>query len=405
VAEPRLVPLTDEEALAALRRRTSNLAPSFSWLDISAAEHRAEFTVAKSAGFDILGDVADALDRVIAEGRTFQQFKADLRPHLEAKGWWGHKEVVDPADGQAKMATLGTPRRLKTIFDCNVRVSHAAGQWERIQRVKEQRPYLMYDPVHDRRTRPQHLAWGNVVLPVDDPWWDTHYPPNGWRCRCRVRQLGPRDLDREGLVVTRPLPDRMVTFTNARTGEMTRVPKGIDPGWATNVGKTGHAQAERAMVVKLDQAPPAMTHAAIRGLVDSEAFAQFLLAPAKGTFPVLRLPDAAAEAIGAKERVAVLSSDTLAKQRGETARSAGHPELGVDDYRRLPDMGESPDLVIKTSDQAVVVIKRDGKHYLAAVKATRDGRELYVTSLRLTNKEDVDRLVRHHGILMGRWEG
>ena len=47
------------------------------------------FTVAKSAGFDILGDVADAVDRAQAQGQTLAQFQADLEPLLRKKGWWG----------------------------------------------------------------------------------------------------------------------------------------------------------------------------------------------------------------------------------------------------------------------------------------------------------------------------
>ena len=41
----------------------------------------------------------------------------------------------------------------------------------------------MYDAVNDSRTRPQHLEWDGLVLPVDHPFWQTHGSPNelGWR--------------------------------------------------------------------------------------------------------------------------------------------------------------------------------------------------------------------------------
>ena len=110
-------------------------------------------------------------------------------------------------------------------------------------------PYLRYVAVMDGRTRPEHRAWHGTVLPVDDPWWDAHYPPCGWNCRCTVTQLGERTLERRGWSVTeRPpaFPDR--TFTNRRTGEVTRVPGGIDPGFAYNVGKAGiRAQTPRPL--------------------------------------------------------------------------------------------------------------------------------------------------------------
>ena len=117
-------------------------------------------------------------------------------------------------------------------------MAHAAGRWERIQRTKELRPYLAYWPVRDARTRPEHLAWRGVVLPVDDPWWQTHYPPNGWRCRCQAIQLSERDLKRFGLKLSDGAPPlRPRKYRNPRTGEVIEVPEGIDPGFAYNVGE------------------------------------------------------------------------------------------------------------------------------------------------------------------------
>lgn len=268
---PELRPLPFDEAVAALVARGTTLHPSFSWKDVSAEEHGAAFTVAKSVGFDILADLHQSLVDAMARGETFQQWRRQIQPVLEAKGWWGKKPVVDPADGAVKTATLGTPRRLRTIFDVNMRVSHAAGRWAQIQRVKQARPYLMYSAVMDRRTRPQHRAWHGIVRPVDDGWWSTHYPPCGWRCRCSVRQLGPRDLAREGLAVSPPPVVMTRDFVNDRTGEVSRVPVGIDPGWGHNVGMTARdAQAAQTYAEKWAAGPPELTAAvesANRGIV------------------------------------------------------------------------------------------------------------------------------------------
>ena len=48
----------------------------------------------------------------------------------------------------------------------------------------------MTDALLDARTRPEH----GVILPVDHPWWKRHYPPNGWKCRCKAMSVGPDDL-------------------------------------------------------------------------------------------------------------------------------------------------------------------------------------------------------------------
>ncbi len=236
LARVELKPLPPEEALTYLRSK--GYKPGFAWQDVWQGEHARAFTVAKAMRLDILADIREALDKALAEGKTFEEFKRNLTPTLMDKGWWGRKEMMDPATGEFKNVQLGSPRRLRIMFDANIRTAHAAGDWAKIERVKDRRPFLMYDAVNDGRTRPQHKSWSGTILPVDDPWWDTHYTPNGWRCRCRVRQLGYRDLARLGLQVADKAPTiEMKPWRNPRTGDTVWVADGIDPGWGYNVGK------------------------------------------------------------------------------------------------------------------------------------------------------------------------
>jgi len=214
----------------------------YSWQDTWQEEHARAFTVAKVMRYDILQDIRLAMDAAIRDGTTLDDFKKRLTPILQEKGWWGRALVADPLTGEARNVQLGSPRRLGIIFDTNMRMSYAAGHWERIQRTKATRPYLMYVAILDDRTRPQHRAWNVIILPVDHPFWDTHYPPNGWKCRCTVLQLSQRDLDNMGLAVSTDADiedflSKTSEFRNNRTGEITRVPEGIDPGFAYNVGK------------------------------------------------------------------------------------------------------------------------------------------------------------------------
>ena len=39
------------------------------------------------------------------------------------------------------------------------------------------------------RVREAHKILEAIVRPVDDQFWNTYYPPNGWNCRCSVEQL------------------------------------------------------------------------------------------------------------------------------------------------------------------------------------------------------------------------
>lgn len=247
MAVATLTPLPPASAIAQLVLRGEELEPTFSWQDAWGEIHARMFTVAKSAGYDILADIQAALVQAISEGQTFEQFAKGLRPLLEAKGWWGRKPAADPETGEVVEVQLGSPRRLRTIFDVNMRVSYATGHWQRFEQSKASRPYLRYLAIMDGRTRPAHAARHNVCLPVDHPWWDTWAPPCGWGCRCTLQSLSERDVDRmRGELVFEPPPDTFRTYLNNRTGQVTTVPNGIDPGWAYNPGKAGWQAAEVA---------------------------------------------------------------------------------------------------------------------------------------------------------------
>lgn len=232
MAKLALQALPPEEAVAFFRAKGFQI--GFDWRDVWGEEHARAFTVAKAMRLDILADIRGAIDEALETGMTFETFRRQLTPILQSKGWWGRRQVLDPRTGELVKAQLGSPRRLRVMFDANMRSAHAAGRWERIQRVKDQRPFLRYVAVLDQRTRPEHAAWHGTVLPVDDAFWNTHSPPNGWNCRCIVQQLARADLDGEKVSARPPTPTR--PFLNRRTGETSDVPVGIDPGWAHNIG-------------------------------------------------------------------------------------------------------------------------------------------------------------------------
>jgi hypothetical protein len=65
----------------------------------------------------------------------------------------------------------------------------------------------MYDAINDSRTRPNHLLMDNTILHRDDPWWKTHYPPCGYRCRCTVISLTEAQAQKRGVSVVAPQVD------------------------------------------------------------------------------------------------------------------------------------------------------------------------------------------------------
>jgi len=309
--------LPPDEALAFFRQK--GLKTSFAWADIVGREHDNAFTVAKMMDLDLLADVRAAVDRAIAEGKTLQQFREELEPMLVERGWWGRQQMIDPETGDAVEAQLGSPRRLRTIFHTNMQTAYAAGQWARIEDQANEAPYLMYDAINDTRTRPQHAAWDGKVLRWDHPWWSTHAPLNGWGCRCSVIQLDRQQLDDAGL---EPSPEPETAhreWTNPRTGEVSQVPVGIDPGWAYNPGRS-RLQRTRQLMSEKARAQGALGATAAAA---AEGGRLATLDAALGTGR--QRVDEIREAAGSIEAFRRTLRERLNEQRptGERARTAG----------------------------------------------------------------------------------
>ena len=381
------------EATEALRRRGLNLFASDRWGSVWQEQHHCGFTVARSAGFDILKDIYDATLRVRAEGRTFKEFAAGLEPILRQKGWWGRKDVLDPDTGEVTTVQLGSPRRLRTIFDVNMRVSHAQGRWEQQQKVKGAFPYLRYVGILDSRIRPLHRRWHNTILPMDHAWWKTHYPPNGWKCRCNAVSVSGDDLQRFGWRVSdTPPDDGFVPWVNPATGEVISVPAGIDPGWAYNPGNTDRAaQLARQAMDKLVSLPPAVGAEAVATL--AFAFPQVERELGNWLEDIARAVMEDKQVLVTKERrvVGALGNDVLswlAAHAGVTPETAAITisdkgvmhlvrdakrkrgnALRLEDVRRLPSLLMHPDAVYwdqgvsvgQTRDPALVYIWDTGE--------------------------------------------
>ena len=275
----RLQRLPPAEAMAFMDGRQLT-ADTYHWHDLWRDEHQRAFTVSRLARGDLLEALQASLAKSVAGDLSRRDWIKSTEQLLKNAGWWGTTEVTDPRTGEL-LKTRFNHARLQLIFDTNVRQAAAAGQWQRMLRNQRTHPYARYVAMDDDRTRPQHRAWHNVTLPLDDAWWATHRPPNGWRCRCRVIGVTQREydqgevLDRPGAetdrkapIVRAPMaktapPEALRDWRNPATGAIEKIPDGIDPGFDYNPGTTGRSQAFEAMVqAKLARMLPAVAEAA-----------------------------------------------------------------------------------------------------------------------------------------------
>jgi SPP1 gp7 family putative phage head morphogenesis protein len=77
---------------------------------------------------------------------------------------------------------------LKAEYNYAIAASQSAVNWLQYQDAKEVKPLLEYQTAGDDRVRLEHNKLDGIAVPIDDPFWDTYYPPNGWGCRCDVVQ-------------------------------------------------------------------------------------------------------------------------------------------------------------------------------------------------------------------------
>jgi hypothetical protein len=216
---------TEQEAFF---RRKLNL-PTQGWTDIYTQEHDWAFVVAGANRDDLVADFRTAVQKAIDGGSTLEDFRKDF-DRIVAKHGWDYNG--------------GRNWRSRVIYETNLRSSYMAGRHEQLMAVREQRPYWQY--IHSdavEHPRPQHEAWNGMVLRWDDPWWQQHFPPNGWGCQCSIRALSERDLQRLGKSGPDKAPEVvMETHTIGQRSpngpRVVQVPQGVDPGFEYTPGRS-----------------------------------------------------------------------------------------------------------------------------------------------------------------------
>lgn len=176
--------------------KDKGLKTSFDYKEIQHEAHQKAFTVAKIMQLDVLADVQSSLVEAMKSGKSFKKWKKEIKPILVKKGWYGEKEVLNPSTGEIKTTHIGS-RRLRTIFETNMRTAHATGRANNIYASTNE--YIQYTATLDSKTRPDHRAYNGIVKHRNDKFWIYNFPPNGWGCRCYIKSLSKRDLERKGL--------------------------------------------------------------------------------------------------------------------------------------------------------------------------------------------------------------
>lgn len=165
--------------------------PTARWTDLWQGQHARAFTVAGAMRDDLLADLRAAVQDAVANGTSFATFQARFEEIVARHGWTGWT-------GEGSEA--GRAWRARVIYKTNMITAHAAGRYRQMTDpdTLAHMPYWQYRHNSLENPREEHQAWHGMVLRWDDPWWSTHYPPNGWGCRCDVRPISERMLRKMG---------------------------------------------------------------------------------------------------------------------------------------------------------------------------------------------------------------
>ena len=369
--------LPPRDAVAYLESK--GITPTRHWYDIWQEAQAKTVTVSGMARLDLLEDVKKGLVDAVKNGKTERMFIDDLAPILRAKGWTGKRQNINPKTGEVTEKGPDLPARLSLIFFQNVQSAYMYGRYRAMLANAEERPWWMYIAVLDSRTRPHHRALHRKVFRYDDPFWKTHYPPNGWRCRCRTRALSDVQLEREGLIPESG-EDRMVSrevVVNPRAPESQRVVREVwgwqeRPGGLTHWTDTGFSYSAGYTTYQLDCELAQKLELIKSGTLYAEVVQTINNAPARhaafglwieeklaskwktGDAVVVGLvqPEvvAAAKAAGLDPaRIAVMTDDKLGHSKRQVHQEAG-TALSVEQYKGLAESFSRPEAIYWDSE-------------------------------------------------------
>lgn len=168
----------------ALQQKAGYSIPADVWEQLAPHERDWAFTTTLLSDLEQMETVLASLVDANANGVPFGEWLDDLDKRFEEAGWTSASDLP--------------PSRLELIYRVNTSKAQAAAKWQWAQEGKDIFPYLMYSAIDDGRVRDDHWALNGLVYPVDDPFWDSFYPPWDYNCRCDAIGVSPEEMDENG---------------------------------------------------------------------------------------------------------------------------------------------------------------------------------------------------------------
>lgn len=108
-------------------------------------------------------------------------------------------------------------RWLEAEYNMATRQARSAVQWKDYEDSADEFPNLKYMGSRSAEPREAHVPYYGVVKPLNDPFWNTALPPNGWGCKCYVNQTDEDPTDGE-IEPLEPIPG--IAGNAGKTGQV-----------------------------------------------------------------------------------------------------------------------------------------------------------------------------------------
>jgi len=165
--------------------------------DFPAHVKASSFFSAKVAEAHVLDALRESADKYARGELNLASARAEMKKKLRGLG----KETFDPSDKADKnVRNLGSTARLNLILTQNARMAAAVGarQVSMDPDMVERWPYLRFIPSTSRNQREAHKQFYNLILPKNDPFWQTHTPPLDYGCKCSLEDCDEEEAKEAG---------------------------------------------------------------------------------------------------------------------------------------------------------------------------------------------------------------
>ena len=144
------------------------------------------------AGIEDINLLERLRDRIgdLPDGGDWDEIKKEIAQDLTPF-------FVDPEAGGEEMGKqiAEADRRAELLVRTHGFQAYAATRYREQMENRDIQPFWQYKAFGDGRVRDTHRALDGLVFPAGHPFWDDHYPPWEWGCRCIVIGLSPEAVE------------------------------------------------------------------------------------------------------------------------------------------------------------------------------------------------------------------